>query len=407
MFSPQFIGRQPIIDHTGELIAYDLFYDIPANEDNSQISPMIASIINTFCIHNILGDVQGFIKIDDTFLMSGIIYSVPKQLFILSLSDAITLDQDHYERIRELQGLGYRFALHDISYIQAKTLKRLTSLFPMLSYLKIDIKNLTEEYMSKLTKLLKPYPLQLIATNVNTQKEYAIAQSIGFPYVEGYYFSEPIIVEHQSVDSKLLTVIRLYNMLTSSATTTEELTMTFESNPELTIQLLQYINSSAFSLRIKISSINQVLTLLGRKPLSQWLLLLMYGKHINHSPTQSLLMQMVSRRTALMKGFYKLLNPRATSDAMGEAFFVGVMSLSSAVMSMPLRLILKDMNLSEEVMIALLEHKGVLGELLETVEAIERFNIEKIQALIHTHNLSSSAVLQLISSTALSSQELD
>lgn len=181
--------------------------------------------------------------------------------------------------------------------------------------------------MAKLTKLLNPYSLKMIATDVNTQEEYAIAKSIGFPYVEGYYFSEPISVEHQSVDSKLLTVIRLYNMLTSSATTTEELTMTFESNPELTIQLLQYINSSAFFLRIKISSIAQVLTLLGRKPLSQWLLLLMYGKHINHSPTQSLLMQMVSRRTALMKGFYKLLNPRATSDAMGEAFCRGYVTL--------------------------------------------------------------------------------
>ncbi|MDP3291386.1 MAG: HDOD domain-containing protein [Sulfuricurvum sp.] len=407
MSSLEFIGRQPIIDHAGELIAYDLFYDISIHEDSSNIAPLIASVINTFCIHNVLGDVQGFIKIDDTFLMSGIIYSVPKQLFILSLPDSITLNHESYERLVELHGLGYCFALHDISYIQAKTLKKLSPLFPLLSYLKVDIKNLSQEYMAKLTKLLNPYSLKMIATDVNTQEEYAIAKSIGFPYVEGYYFSEPISVEHQSVDSKLLTVIRLYNMLTSSATTTEELTMTFESNPELTIQLLQYINSSAFSLRIKISSIAQVLILLGRKSLSQWLLLLMYGKHINHSPTQSLLMQMVSRRTALMKGFYKLLNPRTTSDAMGEAFFVGVMSLASAVMSMPLRLILKDMHLSEEVMIALLEHKGVLGELLETVEAIERFNIEKIQAFIHTHNLSSAAVLQLISTTALSSQELD
>lgn len=406
----ELIGRQPIIDHTGELIAYDVLYDAPTEQSpypTDQTAKLIASIINTFCIHNILGDVQGFIKIDDTFLMSGIIYSVPKQLFILSLPLTITLNKEHFERIKELKELGYRFALHDIAYLPHKRLKSLAVLCHMLSYIKVDIKNLSQEYMAKLVKTLKCYPLALIATNVNTQEEYAVVKSLGYPYVEGYYFSEPIIVEHQEVDSKLLTVIRLYNMLTSNAATTEELTLTFESNPELTIQLLQYINSSAFSLKYKISSINQVLTLLGRKPLSQWLLLLMYGKHMHHAATQSLLMQMVSRRTALMKGFYKLLKPKATADETGEAFFVGVMSLASAVMSMPLRLILKDMNLSENVLIALLEHKGLLGELLEVVEAIERFNVERIKEFIQTHSLSSAAVLALISSTALSSQEID
>lgn len=408
MPSLEFIGRQPIIDHTGELIAYDLFYDTPDEpRSTDETSSLIASLINTFCTHNVLGETQGFVKIDDVFLMSGVIYSVPKQLFILSLPLTISLTKEHFERIKELKELGYRFALHDISYIPHKRLKSLAVLFHMLDYVKVDIKNLSQEYMAKLIETLNRYPLELIATNVNTQQEYAIVRSLGYPYVEGYYFSEPIIVEHQQIDSKLLSVIRLYNMLTSNAVTTEELTLTFESNPELTIQLLQYINSSAFSLTRKISSIHQVLTLLGRKPLAQWLLLLMYGKHMHHAATQSLLMQMVSRRTSLMKGLVKLLNPKATSDETGEAFFVGVMSLSSAVMSMPLRLILKDMNLSDNVLGALLEHKGVLGELLEVVEAIERFNIEKLQTFIRSHHLSSSAVLQLISTTALSSQELD
>lgn len=404
----EFIGRQPIIDHSGELIAYDLFYDTPdiVMSKPDDTSSLIASLINTFCTHNVLGDTQGFVKIDDTFLMSGVIFSVPKQLFILSLPDSIPLTKEHLDRIAELKEEGYRFALHDISNIPLKILKKLSPLLSILSYVKVSVTNLPQQYMSKLKQLLDPYPLKLIATNVNTQEEYAIVKSLEYPFVEGYYFSEPILVEHQKVDSKLLTVIRLYNMLMSSSTTTEELSLTFESNPELTLQLLQYINSSAFSLKYRISSVNQVLTLLGRKPLAQWLLLLMYGKHMNNSPTQSLLMQMVSRRTILMKGFYKLIFPNATSSDEGEAFFVGVMSLASAVMLTPLRLILKDMNLSENVTDALLEHKGLLGELLEIVEAIERFNVGEIRAFIDRYHLSSTAVLQLISSSALKSQEM-
>lgn len=407
MTSTEFIGRQPIIDHAGELIAYDLFYDTPPEPQiqSGGISSVIASVINTFCTHNVLGNVRGFIKIDDTFLMSGVVYSVPRQLFVLSIPLTIPLTHEHFERIKELKELGYDFAVHDITFIPHKRLKSLAVLFHIVNYVKVDIKNLSQEYMAKLQKTLKRYPVMTIATEVNTQDDYAIVKSLGFTYVEGYYFSEPIIVEHQQVDSKLLTVIRLYNMLMSNATTTEELSMTFESNPELTIQLLQYINSSAFSLRYKISSIAQVLTLLGRKPLAQWLLLLMYGKHLHQAATQSLLMQMVFRRTALMKGLYRLIHPNATSDETGEAFFVGVMSLASAVMSTPLRLILKDMNLSEKVVSALLERGGILGELLEVIEAIERFDIAKVKTFIQTHHLSQSAVLSLISSTALTSAE--
>lgn len=404
MSSLQFIGKQPVIDHTGELIAYDLFYD-EGSSTSKEVSPIIASVINTFCVNNSLGETKALIKIDETFLMSGVIYSVPKQLFILSLKDSIPLTKECLERIVELRDQGYRFALHDITHIPAKALKALAPLFPLLSYVKVSMTNLPQQYMAKLKQLLDPYSLKLIATNVNTQQEYAIAKTLEYPFVEGYYFSEPVTVEHQKVDSKLLTVIRLYNMLMSSSTTTEELSLTFESNPELTLQLLQYINSSAFSLKYQISSIQQVLTLLGRKPLAQWLLLLMYGKHMNNAPTQSLLMQMVSRRTVLMKGFYKFITPHATSTDEGEAFFVGVMSLASAVMSAPLRLILKDMNLTDNVIAALLERKGLLGELLEIVEAIERFNVEKIRTFIQRYGLSPAPVLQLISTTALTNKE--
>jgi c-di-GMP phosphodiesterase len=400
MTSPQFIGRQPIIDHTGELIAYDLFYD-ETQSSPDEISPLIASVINTFCTNNTLNNTHGFIKIDEPFLMSGVICSVPKELFILSLPDSIPLTYDHLIRITELRELGYRFALHDITFISEIKLKEIAPLFTLLTYVKVSMTHLSQEYMIKLKHLLTPYPLELIATNVNTQEEYVIAKSLGYPYVEGYYFSEPITVEHQKVDSKLLSVIRLYNMLMSTSTTTEELSMNFESNPELTLQLLQYINSSAFSLKHSVASIHQVLTLLGRKPLAQWLLLLLYGKHMNKRPTQSLLMQMVTRRTALMKGFYKLISPKASSDDLGEAFFVGVISLASAIMSTPLRLILKDMNLSEDVTKALLEHQGLLGELLETVEAIERFDVAKIRTFIYRYNLSSTPVYELITTTAI------
>lgn len=402
MSSVQFIGRQPIINQDGVIIAYELFYESESLQHNKSIqtSTLISSVINAFGIKNILGDSLGFVKIDETFLMGSTIYSVPKNLFVFSLVHTITVNTETYTRIKELKEMGYTFALHDISYKTTSSIKRFHSVIPFLSYIKIDFNSLPQEYLAKLKEIFSPYAIRLIATNINTHEEHAIAQSLAYTYMQGYYFSEPVIIEHKSIDPKALAVIEIYNMLKSD-TSIEELTAKFEMNHELTIQLLQYINSSAFFLKQQVSSIQQVLTLLGRAPLSQWLLLLLYGKSINHSATQSALMQMVSRRATLMKGLYRLLYPNATQVDEGKAFFVGVMSLSSTVMSVPLRLILKELNLSVDVTDALLEKSGILGELLNIVKAIENFDTGSIRGFIKQHNLATVPFLKLMSDTAL------
>ncbi|MDD5053420.1 MAG: HDOD domain-containing protein [Sulfuricurvum sp.] len=398
--SSQLIGRQPIIDHHGDIVAYELFYESSSlqqkKSESTQASVIVASLIDTFSVKTILGNTLGFIKIDETFLMSTFINSVPKNLFVFSLLGSINITKETHERIRELHAQGYLFALHDIDFKTTGTIRRFATVIPFLSYIKINLKNLPQEYLAKLTETFKAYQVDFIATNINTNEEYAIAKAFDYKYVEGYFFSEPVIIEHKTIEPKAMAIIQLYNMLKSDISI-EELISTFESNHELTIQLLQYINSSSFFFSKEVSSIHQVLTLLGREPLSNWLLLLLYGKSVNHSKSQSALMQMVSKRSALMKGLYKLMYPNSKQSDEDKAFFVGVMSLSSTVMSMPLNLILKEINLSDDVNNALLEQTGVYGELLIAVEAIEKFDVEKIREFIAKYSIETTPFLRLMS----------
>jgi len=393
-----FVGRQPIIDHQGELVAYDLFYQAGGQKEVSsraQTSTLISAVLNTFGSKGMLGERRGFVTIDRTFLLSDLILSTPKELFVLAFLPDIQIDRDVIERVKRLRDEGYLFSLHDVT-VTTGSLQRLAYLFPYLSYLKVDLRGFTEQYLMRLKEVLSVHPIEIIATHVDERMLYALCRSVGYPLIQGLYFSEPVLMENSSFDADQFAIIRIYNQLLDDDIPLEDVVKAFETNPALTIQLMHYINSSAFHFKIEIASVQHVLTLLGRKPLAQWLMLLIYGKSLNQSSEQLPLLLMVMTRTELMVGLLKLIWPNASKQIQGKAFFIGVMSLSSTVLSVPLRLILKEMSISEDVRQALLEKEGMLGEILSQVQAIEKYDIVSMMAFAKKFEISAISMQRLM-----------
>lgn len=393
-----FIGRQPIINHDGDIFAYDLYFSITGSKPVSlraSVSTLISTLLNTYGIKNILGERPGFIQIDHTVLLSDMVESIPKEHFILSILDSTILDKRMYHKIIQLYNDGYQLALYDITLNSIPKLKKLKYLFPYITYLKINMKDFSQQYLIKLKKVIEPYPIHVIGTQINNYNLYGTTLGLNFRYVQGNYFSEPESFKHKTQDANTFTIIQLYNMLMSDAEI-QDLVRMFEIHSDLTLQLLRYINSQHFNLQNHVSSIQQVLTLLGRKALGSWLMLLIYGKSVNNSKYQSPLQLMVQNRAIVLGKLYKLIHPNANKEEEGKVFFVAIMSLSSAVMSLPLSLILKEMKLSSELIEALLHREGLLGELLSLAEEIERFEVEKIQGFIEKYHLNPQSVFSLL-----------
>ncbi len=396
-----FFNRQPILSYDGEVFAYDLQYEGIDDEVRLSVlsSHLISSVLNNFGKKRILGNKLGFIKIDEAFLLSDRMLTAPVEGFIYSLMDNLRVTKELYARLQEMKQLGYIFALHDMS-IKTGSFKRFVPILTLIDYVKVNMKGFPQEYLISLRKLLNEYKIMLIGVNIQEHELCAIARGLKFDYVEGYYFSEPVLIEDKNFDAKSLTLLQLYNMLLSDASV-EKLVLTFENNPELIVQLLQFINSQSFALVHNVSSISQVLTLLGREQLAQWLMMLMYGNSINQGQYNEPLMQMVQNRTRLMQGLFKLIHPRLTKKEEGKAFFVGVMSLSSTVMLMPLRIILKEMNLSLDVQMALLERSGELGEMLVAVESIEKFKLKKLKKFMMKYGIKAHNIEYLMKQTSV------
>lgn len=392
-----YVNRQPIIDHEGNIFAYDIHYSSLESTSNQHelISSFLLTLLNTYGINNILGGKPGFLQIDHTVLMSELMELIPKEHFIFAILSTTIIDAHTYNKILNLSQQGYRFALHDIDLQSVNKLQTLKRLFPLIDYLKINGKLFSEPYLAKLNKIMKIYDVELIATDVESNHIYEMCAGIPIYYIQGDYFAEPVTLKQEIEDPKIYAVVHLYNQLMSDVEI-HELVETFERNHELTLQLISYVNSLNFHLTHEVSSIQQVLTLLGRKPLAQWLMLMIYGKSINKSKAQSALLSMVQNRSELMENLYQLINPNDSKEAIAKARFTAILSLSSAVMSVPLTIILRDINVSEEIKSALLDRTGMLGELLDFVKAIEKYDVKTMHNYFTHFNLTPSRVFEIM-----------
>ncbi len=384
------LGRQPILDSNSELCAYEILYSGGETILNRCTSATVINhVLNKFGTHALLGERRGFVKISEKFLMHDIIYSIPKEFFIFSILDEVEMTDRVCERLDALHAKGYLLAI-DKFIINAESMHKYDHVLEKLAFVKV---NITESSFPQLKEMIVKFHeegIKVVADNVSELHEYTEAKELGCDWFQGYFFSKPKILENAAFEPSRMSVLKLYNLLMDDVSI-DELTKEFELNYEITVQLLQFINSGSFAFRNKISSIHHILTLVGRMPLGQWLMLMIYSKSVSksgHSP----LMLMVKNRTELMENILKAVEPSARSNRIGEAYFVGVLSLMDTVFGVELEEILQHLNISEEVELALLYKEGVLGKIYQLVEDIEDFNTEAIHEFERKHHLEMEVV---------------
>lgn len=394
-----YLGCQPIIDSKSKLRAYEILYRDSSkrgniNGDRHASASVISSVLNKFGTTTILGDKRGFIKIDEKFLLNDLIFTVPDQFFVFALLESIEMNERVVERIHQLHEKGYVLVINDIK-LSEESMEKYREIFKYLSFIKVDFEQELEYALENMILDLKSHGVKVIATKIENAKMYNQARKLGCEWFQGYFFAEPKIFEIPKHEPSQMKVLNLYNLLIQD-TNLDDITLEFEKNPEITVQLLQYINSGAFHFKTKIASIHHVLTLVGRKPLSEWLMLMIYSKAVSRNNEHSPLMLMIKNRTELMERILQTINPEARSNMLGEAYLVGVLSLIDVVFQNKLEDILESIHISDGVKNAILNQSDILGDIFKLVKDIEAFDIEAEAAFEKTYGLETGTVKDLV-----------
>ncbi|MDP3037137.1 MAG: HDOD domain-containing protein, partial [Rhodocyclaceae bacterium] len=148
----------------------------------------------------------------------------------------------------------------------------------------------------------------------------------------------------------------------------------FKQEPGLALNLLRLTNSVATGVRVKITSLRHAITVLGRRQLQRWLQLLLYTNPTGDNHVVSPLLQLAATRGRFLELLAGKLKSAALSRAHefeDHAFMTGIMSLMPVLMNVPLEEILKGIQVSSDVQVALEHRGGQLGSMLHLAEALE------------------------------------
>ena len=378
-----FLGRQPILDESEDLVAYELLFRSSANMQRAVIDNLqetIAStIVNAMCDfgeENILGRHIAFINLDSRMLMSDMIELLPKDRVVFEIIESVDASSDIIERCRDLKRRGFMLALDDFSYD-----RKLEPLLELVDVVKIDVLDTTRSELLNEVRMLEGFPVKLLAEKVENPEQYALCSELGFRLFQGYYFARPAVLGRKRIDISKITLLKLLQQVMGDCET-REIEETFKQSPELTYNLLRLVNSVGMGLRYKVRSVPHAIAIVGRNQLRRWVQLLLFI-HGSGSPQRNPLLQLSMARGRLMELLADTFHLTDRDKEYGDmAFMTGVLSLLDVLLNMPMKEILAQIDLEDEVREALLDLKGPLGTLLMMATNMEHCDFESIEEAI-------------------------
>ncbi|WP_175746763.1 EAL and HDOD domain-containing protein [Burkholderia pyrrocinia] len=375
-----YLGRQPILDRSGVLNAFELlFRSGTANlaritDDAAATAQVIERLIGDIGLDAALGDRTGYVNVDRTVLMSDIVRLLPRERVVLEILETVTFDEALCRRCNELRRAGYRLALDDVSRVSP----RLLEFLPYVDIVKIDFLECPREHLGELIDAVRQHGKVSIAEKVETPEDHAAAMRAGFDLYQGYYFAKPQVLTSRRIKPSRDALLRLLVLLGGEPEIVE-LEAELKRIPNLVIQLLMLLNSSAVGLSQAVSSLREAIMLVGTRQITRWAQLLLFADERLDALRSDPLAQLCGTRARFMELAASRLRP--DDDRIAEtAFIAGVFSLVHVLFGNTIEDVVTTLPIHADIRRALLERRGELGLLLNASEAAESGEFNAIRA---------------------------
>lgn len=366
-----YLGRQSILDRKFELHAFELLLRMRPHgganvlDDTAATATVIVRAFNELGIDSVLGKYIGYINVDRKLLMSDEIEMLPPRKIGLEILESVEVDAALVARCTQLGKLGFTLSIDDFPHKDPS----FEPLLAVVDHVKVDLMQTPPDELAGLVRRLRQWPVKLVAEKVSTEEEARRCLDLGFELFQGYFFAKPKIISGKRLSHSEVTLLKLLSLVVSDADI-EDIVTLLKQDPALVTALLRMANSASAALSRRLSSLSEIVIMMGRRQLQRWLQLLIFARNAGTAAFPSPLLQLAATRGKLMELLAVDLAPSDKSFA-DKAFMAGIMSLLDALLGKPLAELTAVLNLPEEVDAALLERSGKLGDMLTLVETLE------------------------------------
>jgi EAL and modified HD-GYP domain-containing signal transduction protein len=233
---------------------------------------------------------------------------------------------------------------------------------------------------------VKNYKGKLIYENVKTIEEFNKLKDIeDISYFEGYFFTKVKVVKNKNLKTSKLELISLFNLAVEDFDI-NKIEEFIKRNPDLSLQLLRYVNSALFSLRSRITSIKHAISILGQERFTNWVLLQLY---YSEDYTENPLLETVAIRGKTLE-----ILAEKIGENKEEGFLVGILSLVDILLETHIEEILEQIEVNENIKNSLINNDTKLGKLLKIVKKLEEDDLTSAEELSNELGLKINDVMQ-------------
>lgn len=365
--SEVFIGRQPVLDRDMHVFAYELQFHLGLNPNKQTIeatSELIKKTEDTIGFKSVVGNHAAMLHLPKELISKDCIPEFnPENEMVLEIPNNITKDIDVLRNLKELKAEGSTIAIDD--FIDDESSVRLATIS---DYVKVDIEAHSEIKLKKMLEDLHSKGIKVIAEKVETEEMFLYLKKLGFDFFQGYFFTNPVIINGHKLSGNKLTLLQLLAKVNDPNTDFDELSAIISQDVALSHKLLVAINNPATMIPVRVEKVSDALKYMGLKRLKFWVNMLMLSS-MDEVPQELL-------TTSLMRAKFCELLAESSGEVQNKDsyFLVGLFSSLSAFFRVPVDEIVSEIPLSDDLKSALVNREGQMGEALKILNSLELAN---------------------------------
>ncbi len=363
---PVLVGRQAIFDRHLVVHAYELLHRNGVSDSadfdcgDAATAVVMSNAFIDLGLEVVTGGKPAFINLTRELIANEMAHLFPPERIVIEVLEDVEATPEIVEGVRTLKNAGYCIALDDFVFNES-----LRPLIELADIIKLDILELGMKNVPEQLALLAPYDVELLAEKIETHDEFEACKEMGFDYFQGYFLCRPQIVEAKKSREGGLGLIRLLACINNPDATAADLEDVITKDAKLSYRLMTYINSAAFCLKGRVTSVHHALALLGRRTVRNWANLVVLSSAKGKSNEVLV--------TALMRArMCQVMALESGQEHDDEYFTVGLFSVLDALLGMTMADIVENLPLADSVINALLMHEGQHGEVLDLAIKYDR-----------------------------------
>lgn len=361
-----FVARQPILDLNGRVHAFRLLFREESEPEKSASAGR--AMMETAAFHKLnkpselkrlTGSLVAIVRCAPEALSEELAQVLPPSLTVLEIAPSGGATPELKATCEKLKALGFRLALGEFT-----GQPEFDSLVELADYIKVDFGRSQPEERRELLQRLRGKSIILLASNLETQKDYLKAREEGFTLFEGYWFCQPVMKRNRRPPANQMLRIEILQALQKQPLDLVKVSQLVKRDGPLTYQLLRLANSPLWALRQPVESIQAALLAVGDDAFRRIATLAIATEFNGDQPAELLCMVMVRAR------FCEVAGVRRGLDPFGQ-YLLGLLSLLPAMQGQPMSELAPALAVSPEIRAALMGTKTPERVLLGWLESCE------------------------------------